>query len=105
MPEAARARIVGRVTRDPETATTMGGETVCRLMVARKARGPASADVVVGLYVKGELARRCGRGLGEGDLVEGVGDLGAMRRGARFPEVLVEDVKLREAVSGRAATA
>lgn len=103
--QLATTRIVGRVTRDPETAWTSAGVPVCRMLVAKEASGPASSPTTVSLYTKGDLARRCGTKLGKGDLVEGIGDLGPMRRRARVPEVIAESVKLFEAVSGRLGVA
>jgi single-stranded DNA-binding protein len=100
--EAMECRIVGRLGREPEAATTLGGVAVCRLVVVKRAAGPASSPARVGLYLKGELAKRCGAKLHEGDLVEALGELGNRRGKARprYPEVLVEDapdnVKLYE---------
>jgi hypothetical protein len=93
--EAMQCRIVGRLGREPEASTTLGGATVCRMIVVKRAPGPASRSTRVGLYLTGELAKRCRSKLHEGDLIEALGDL-AERRGpskARpsYPEVLVAD--------------
>lgn len=93
--EAMQCRVVGRIAKAPEAATTASGVRVCRLIVVKGADGPASSPVRVGLYVKGELARRCAGNLHEGDLIEGLGELGARRgQGIGFPEVVTHDVKL-----------
>ncbi len=100
--EAMECRIVGRLGREPEASMTLGGMTVCRLMVVKRAAGPASSPARVGLYLKGELAKRCGSKLHEGDLIEAFGELGNRRGKAqpRYPEVVVADapdnVKLYE---------
>jgi hypothetical protein len=94
--EVARTRVVGRISRSPETTRTSGGLPICRLVVAKKSVGPSSPPVQVGLYVKGDLALRCGRGLREGYLIEAFGDLGAPRRNARFPELMADKVRLFE---------
>ncbi len=90
--EVATTRIVGRISSEPRISHTTGGEAVCRLTVARKAAGPVSSPVIVALYVKGDLARRCHRKLEGGDLIEALGELGPLRSGARFPEVIAESV-------------
>jgi hypothetical protein len=98
--EAMQCRVVGRLGRAPEVASTTSGVAVCRLVVVKKAAGPASSPVRIGLYVKGELAKRCGR-LGEGDLIAALGELGGQRRAAvRYPELLAQDVKLYERAGG-----
>lgn len=87
-------RIVGRLGREPEARTTLGGVTVCRLVVVKRATGPASSLARVGLYLRGELAKRCGGKLHEGDLIEAFGELGNRRSGKarpRYPEVVVAD--------------
>jgi hypothetical protein len=91
--EAMDCRIVGRLGREPEAATTLSGVTVCRLVVVKRAAGPASSPARVGLYLRGELAKRCGGKLHEGDLIEAFGELGNRRGKAqpRYPEVLVAD--------------
>jgi hypothetical protein len=91
--EAMDCRIVGRLGREPEAATTLGGVTVCRLVVVKRAAGPASSPARVGLYLRGELAKRCGGKLHEGDLIEAFGELGNRRGKARprYPEVVVAD--------------
>jgi hypothetical protein len=103
--QQVQTTVLGRISREPEGSRTIGGTPICRLTVATEAPGPASSPVVVALYIAGDLARRCLRGLGTGDLIEGFGDLRPLRKAARWPEVVAEDVKLREEVSGRASAA
>lgn len=94
--EAMECRIVGRLGREPEATRTLGGVTVCRVVVVKREAGPASNPARVGLYLTGELARRCRRGLHEGDLIEASGELAPRRPGSRaqprYPEVVVPDV-------------
>lgn len=101
--EVTECRIVGRLGKPPETTTTQGGTTVCRMVVVKKADGHASSPVEVGLYAKGDLAARCGSKLGEGDLIEAFGPLGRQRARARRPELVTEDVKLWERAEGSGA--
>jgi len=95
--EVARAMILGRIGREPETGRTSSGVMVCRLHIVNQA-GPASRPVRVAAYIKGEFAKRCGFNLHRGDLIEVVGDIGPQRSGVGYQELLVtgEDVTLKQ---------
>jgi hypothetical protein len=111
--EAMECRIVGRLGCEPEATRTLGGVTVCRLVVVKRAAGPASSPARVGLYLKGMLAKRCRAGLHEGDLIEAFGELGnrqpASKTGPKYPEVVVADafdnVKLKQRAGAAASWA
>ena len=97
MEQMARAMIRGRITRPPEVKRTMAGTLVCRVTV-EKIVGPASRPVRMALYFKGDMARRCGFNLFPDDLIEAEGEIGPLRAGIGYQELLVSDgdVRLRE---------
>lgn len=103
--EGNTCQVVGRLGRAPEWGRTAAGVLFCRLLVAQKPAGPASKPGRVGAYMRGELAERYAFSLRAGDLVGVTGRLPAeIRRGARFPELIVPDLPDALKLWERAAT-